>query len=162
MDTQAITNSIYESGVSTVIRDTVWVIPTVQSIHILAIATLIGSALVTDLRLAGVLAVEETPRVVATRYMKWLWAALVVLLVTGLVMLIGEPDRVLANQIFWLKMALVLVATVMTVLFRLPLLREGFSLDHAYWTRATVPLAWLSLLIWIGVIFCGRWIAYVI
>jgi hypothetical protein len=162
MDTQPIINSIYESGVSTAIRDTFWVIPFIQSIHILAIATLVGSALVVDLRLAGVLALDETPGLVATRYMKWLWAALIVLLATGMVMLVGEPDRVLANQIFWLKMALVLTATVMTVLFRLPLLREGFSLEHAYWARATKPLAWLSLLIWIGVIFCGRWIAYVL
>jgi uncharacterized membrane protein len=160
METQPFTNSIYESGVSTAIRDTFWIIPTIQSVHILAIATLIGSVLVTDLRLAGILAVDESPQTIASRYMTWLWAALAILLATGLVMVMGEPDRVLSNQIFWLKMTLVLTATLLTLLFRLPLLRAGFSLEHAYWARATKPLAWLSLFVWIGVIFCGRWIAY--
>jgi hypothetical protein len=162
MQTKSLIDSIYESSVSTAIRDTTWVIPTIQSIHIIAIATLIGSMLVTDLRLAGVMAVDESPRTVALRYMKWVWSALAVLLVTGLVMTIGEPDRVLDNWIFWLKMTLVLTATGLTLLFRLPLLRENFDLDHAYWARAAKPLAWLSLLIWVGVIFCGRWIAYVL
>ena len=161
METHTYITTIYDSGVSSAIRDTAWIIPTIQSIHILAIAILIGSVLVTDLRLAGVLAVEESLQTVASRYMKWVWTALAVLLATGLVMVIGEPERTLLNPIYWLKMALVLSATVMTLLFRLPLLRPDFRLEHAYWARATKPLAWLSLLIWIGVIFCGRWIAYV-
>lgn len=160
METQPIITAIYDSGVSSAIRDTAWVIPTVQSIHILAIAILIGSVLVTDLRLAGVLAVEESLKTVASRYMIWLWTALVVLLVTGLVMVVGEPERTLLNPIYWLKMALVLSATLMTLLFRLPLLRPEFRIDQAYWARAAKPLAWLSILIWIVVIFCGRWIAY--
>lgn len=152
---------IYDSAVSTAIRDTAWIIPTVQSVHILAIAALFGSVLVTDLRLAGVLAVEESLQTVASRYMTWIWTALVVLLCTGLVMVVGEPERTLLNQIFWLKMSMVFSATVMTLLFRLPLLKPEFKLEHAYWARGTKPLAWLSLAIWIGVIFCGRWIAYV-
>jgi hypothetical protein len=160
METQPIITAIYDSGVSSAIRDTAWIIPTIQSIHILAIAILIGSVLVTDLRLAGVLAVEESLQAVASRYMAWLWTALVVLLATGLVMVVGEPERTLLNPVYWVKMALVLSATLMTLLFRLPLLRPEFSHEHAYWARATKPLAWLSLLIWIAVIFCGRWIAY--
>jgi magnesium-transporting ATPase (P-type) len=160
MESQPIITAIYDSRVSSAIRDTAWIIPTIQSIHILAIAILIGSVLVTDLRLAGVLAVEESLQTVASRYMRWLWTALAVLLATGLVMVVGEPERTLLNPIYWWKMVLVLSATLMTLLFRLPLLRPEFKLEHAYWARASKPLAWLSLFIWTGVIFCGRWIAY--
>ncbi len=160
MEIQPIIDAIYQSNVSTAIRDTSWVVPVVQSIHIVAIATLVGSMLVTDLRLAGVFAVDEAPRIVAMRYMRWVWAALVVLLVTGAVMAIGEPDRVLNNWIFWLKMGLVLCATALSSLFRLPLLRPDLDESNAWWSRADAPFAWISLAIWVCVIFCGRWIAY--
>jgi hypothetical protein len=153
---------LYDTPLSTAIRDTSWIIPTVQSIHIIAIAFVVGSALVSDLRLAGVLATDETPRTVVRRYLPWMWGALIVLLITGLVMAIGEPDRVVANVVFWSKMVLVLTAFVLTLLFRRPLLDPAFALEHAAWARLVKPLAWLSLATWVGVIICGRWIAYVI
>jgi len=153
---------LYETPVSTLIRDEGWIIPSVQSIHILAIAVVIGSALVSDLRIAGLLATDTMPNVVIRRYLRWMWAALVVLLVTGTIMAIGEPDRVLGNQTFWIKMLLVVVACVITWLFRRPLLHPDFVLEHAKWRSLVKPAAWLSLGLWIAVIFCGRWIAYTI
>ena len=45
---------LYASSLSTAIRDMLWVVPTVQSVHIIAIAALLGSAVISDLRLAGV------------------------------------------------------------------------------------------------------------
>lgn len=153
-------NWLYETPVSTSIREISWVIPTIQSIHIVAIAVLIGSALVSDLRLAGVLATDETPGAVVRRFLPWMWAALVTLLLTGLVMVLAEPGRTLANIIFWTKMALVLLAFTLTMLFRKPLLDPVFRLEHACWRAFVKPAAWASLTIWIAVIFCGRWIAY--
>lgn len=151
-------NWIYQTPVSTTIRDVSWIIPVVQSIHIAAIAALIGSALVTELRLAGVVATDESVQTVARRFVPWLWGALAVLAATGLIMATGEPDRVLGNWVFWLKMALILAAAVLTYLFRRPLLRDEETRSRS--GLHVKALAWVSLLIWIGVIFCGRWIAY--
>jgi len=151
---------LYETPVSVTIRDVSWIVPTVQSIHILAIAVIVGSAIVSDLRLAGVLATDETPRAVVQRYLPWMWRALLVLLMTGLVMLVGEPDRVIFNPMFWLKMALVLVAFALTLLFRRPLLHAAANAETRWQSSFVKPAAWLSLTVWVGVIFCGRWIAY--
>jgi len=163
---------LYATPAATALRDTAWVIPTVQSIHILAIGVIVGSAIVSDLRLAGVIATDEPPRTIVRRYLPWMWWALAVLLATGLVLVIAEPGRTLNNTIFWLKMGLVLFAFLLTLAFRKPLLDPDFELergfdvdpdcedDRAKWRAMVKPAAWLSILVWTVVIFCGRWIAY--
>jgi len=155
-----IAGTLYNEPYSKALRDAFWVIPTVQSIHIAAIAVVIAAVLVTDLRLAGVLATDESPRTILRRHMPWLWAALAVLLTTGVIMVVAEPNRVFANSIFWTKMALVLVALGMTLLFRYPIMHPEFKLEHARWAKLVKPLAWASMAIWVVVVFCGRWIAY--
>jgi hypothetical protein len=162
MTLHELSGALYTTPISTGIRETAWIIPTTQSIHIVAIAVVVGSAVVTDLRLAGVLATDETPQTVVRRYLPWMWAALAVLLTTGVIMAVGEPNRVLANRVFWTKMALVACAFGLTLLFRYPVLHPQFRLEHARWAALAKPLAWVSLLVWIAVIFCGRWIAYAI
>jgi hypothetical protein len=162
MSLEAMINWLYDKRVSSLIRDTPGVISTVQSIHICAIAVVIGSALVSDMRLAGLVATDETPHTVIRRYLPWMWAALTVLLITGTIMSIGEPERVLVNPVFWLKMGLVLFAFVLTLLLRKPFLDPEFNLERASWARLAKPMAWTSLAAWIAVIFCGRWIAYVL
>lgn len=153
---------LYDSSLSNMIRDVFWIVPTVQCIHILAIAIVVGAALVSDLRLAGVLATDAPLGDVVRRYAPWMSRALIVLLLTGLVMSIGEPDRVLTNPTFWIKMALVVTAFALTYLMRRPLLLHAAQGGGARWARFVRPCAWLSLLLWICVIVCGRWIAYAI
>jgi hypothetical protein len=162
MTLHEISSALYTTPISTWIRETAGIIPTIQSIHILAIAVVVGSALVTDLRLAGVLAIDETPRTVVRRYLPWMWAAIAVLLATGATMAVGEPNRVLENPMFWTKMALVVLAFALTLLFRYPFLHPQFQLKHPHWAGLAQPMAWVSLMVWIAVIFCGRWIAYAI
>ena len=160
MSLETLSRQIYSTPISTTIRDTTWVIPTLQSVHIIAIAVVIGSAVVMDLRLAGVLAVDETPQVIVRRHLPWMWSALAMLLTTGFILGFGEPDRVLMNAVFWAKMALVLTGFTLTLLFRYPILHPDYRIEHARAARLVKPMAWASLAIWVIVIFCGRWIAY--
>ena len=160
MSLRAFGDWLYGTSLSTSIREVDWLIPAVQSVHILAIAILVGSTLVSDLRLAGVFATDETPAAVVRRYLPWMWGALLVLLLTGLTMVLAEPGRTITNAVFWTKMALVVTAFTLTLLFRKPVLDQQFRLEHAAWARSAKPLAWLSFGMWVAVIFCGRWIAY--
>ena len=162
MNMADIANSIYESSISLGIRELGWLIPTVQSIHIVSLALLFGSALAMELRLMSVFAGDVPVGDVVRRHLPWLWGALVALLATGLIMVIGEPDRTLNNSLFWYKMALVFGAFVLTLSVRRPMLREGFELDTVKWAAVVKPSALVLLLCWVAVIFCGRWIAYVV
>lgn len=151
---------IYQTPLSNAIRETAWVVPAVQSLHILAIAVVLGAALISDLRLARLFAVDEPVHTIVRRYLPWSCVSLAVLLLTGLTMCVGEPDRVLVNQIFWMRMGLVVGVFALTLGLRRPFLDPGFRPASAWRGRHAKGLAWLSLLMWAAVVVCGRWIAY--
>lgn len=151
---------LYQTALSSAIREEFWLVPAVQSLHILAIAVLLGSALMSDLRVAGWFAADEPAHRLIRRYLPWSYGALAVLLLTGLTMCIGEPDRVLINQIFWTKMGLVLTVFLLTLGLRRPFLDPHFQPLSTWRGRHARALAVLSLLLWGVVIVCGRWIAY--
>lgn len=138
-----------------------WVVPVVQSIHIMAIATIAGSALMLNLRLLGVCAVEQRLNVVARRFMPFIWWSLLVLLATGIIMIVGEPPRSLRNPIFQLKLLLILGAVVVTLACERWIRTRTTAADTAARpTTAAAVLAASSILAWISVVFAGRWIAY--
>jgi uncharacterized membrane protein SirB2 len=138
-----------------------WVVPTVQSIHILAIATVAASALMINLRLLGLYATDQPLQEVLARFLPFIAWPLVVLLLTGIVMIAGEPPRSLKNPAFQLKMVLVLAAIVATAIAKLALRRNPAFGDVTARRRAgAVALAGVSMLLWVSIIFTGRWIAY--
>jgi putative copper export protein len=157
MDMHALGEWIYRTALSGAMREHTWAVPVVQSIHIIAIAVVTGSALVTELRIAGIVAPDESMSVVAQRYLPWMWRALAVLLVTGLLMIIAEPDRTLSNVPFWIKMTLVVTAVLVSVALRRPLLQPLSDSGKG----PAKSLAWILLALWVAVIFCGRFIAYI-
>jgi len=133
-----------QTPLSQTIQSTSWVVPTVQTIHILAIAAVMSSVLMLDLRLLGVVGTDQPLARVTSRFRPVIWWTLPILLATGAVMIIGEPARSLANSVFQLKMLLLLAAIGVTAAFH-----QGPRI-----------VAVLSLALWIGIVFAGRWIAY--
>lgn len=160
MSLETFSDGLYASSISSWLRSVTWLIPSIQSVHIISIAALVGSALVMELRLAGMLATDETPGTVVRRHLPWLWGALAMLVLTGSTMVIAEPQRELLNSMFWYKMTAIAFAFVLTLLFRYPILHPGFRLEHAKWALLVKPAAWASLGAWAFAIYCGRWIAY--
>ncbi len=151
---------LYATPASTAIRETTWLIPNIQTIHILAITVVIGSALATELRFAGVFATDRPQADLMRRYLPWMRRALIVLLVTGLILVLAEPGRTLGNMVFWIKMALVAGASLITLKARARLLRQPATTHGAGAPETSRPLAWLMIVVWCAVIFCGRFIAY--
>ena len=83
------------------------------------------------------------------------------LLATGTIMIIGEPPRTLKNPVFQLKMALLVAAITVTGLFQYLLRRNpAFGEPGPQQRFAAAAIAVLSMLLWSGIIFSGRWIAY--
>jgi hypothetical protein len=152
---------LQHTSLSHAIRVTGWIIPTAQIIHILAIAAVAGSALMIDLRLIGLLALDQSPRDVSARFLPFVWWPLLVLLATGAIMIIGEPPRELKNPAFQLKMLLLAAALIVTWLIGLLLRRLPAGADPSAGHRlAAAAIAVLSMLLWSSIVFAGRWIAY--
>ena len=151
---------IDQTAASQWVAATGWVVPTVQTIHILAIAVVASSALMIDLRLIGVFWANRPVEAVKARFLPMIWWTLLVLLATGAIMIIAEPARSLKNPAFQLKMLLLIAALIVTWLFQV-LHRRNAAFGEVTGPRAAaVTLAVVSILLWSSIIFAGRWIAY--
>ena len=139
------TGWLAQTSLSLAIQTHEWVIPTIQSIHIVAISIALVSVFMIGFRVLGWTGSDQTLAETTARFWPWLAGSLAVLLVTGALMVVGEPARELLAFSFWLKMSLVVVGTALTW-------RMGRS--------SIKPLTVVTLLIWISIIFLGRLIAY--
>ncbi len=161
MTLHAFAQWLSETPVSLTIQNVSWIIPAVQSVHILSIAIVISSVFMVDLRLLNVLGRSQPTAAYTSRFLTWIWPTLVVLALTGSVLIVGEPSRSLENPAFQTKMLLLIGAMIVTAV-----LQQPTGKDPAYWELTTghktaaKALAVLSLCLWVGIIFAGRWIAY--
>ena len=138
-----------------------WMIPTIQSIHIAGIGIVLTSVFMMDLRILGLAGKDQTLRQTTRRFGPWLIWSLVALLVTGVLMVIGEPVRELVTVSFWLKMFLIAVGTLVAAIFMRTLQRNEQRWEDTMTKRLSVKLmAIFTLLVWLTVIVLGRLIAY--
>src|SRR5215471_11245656 len=125
------TEWLSQTTLSVAIQVHEWVIPTVQSVHIVAIGIVLASVFMIDLRVLGLAGRDQSLRETTSRFGPWLTGALCVLLATGIFMIIGEPARELLAFSFWFKMFLVAVGTLIASVFQITLKRN----EH-YWEKS--------------------------
>ncbi|MBO9582225.1 MAG: hypothetical protein J7498_15160 [Sphingobium sp.] len=136
-------------------------IPGFQSIHILAIGVLFGSALMVNLRILGVVGGEHSVPETVQRYMPWLWWALVALIASGMVLLVSEPVRNMVNPFFWIKMTALLITVLITAWFHLSARARMTGWDRSSNGRGAIRAgAAILIILWCIVMAGGRWIAY--
>ena len=139
---------------------TPWIVPTVQSIHILGVCVAFASMSMLSLRLVGVWARQRPVSAIAIPMLSRLWPVLAVLLLTGAVMVLAEPERELLNRMFLLKMTLVGIAAVTGWALRGSLVRRRQLWDNSSGRAAVRSLGIALFVLWGVIIVCGRWIAY--
>ena len=171
MDRQKLTSSAWldrfcewlkETPFSVALQSASWAVPLVQTIHILAIGGVIGSGLMIALRTLGWIAPDQSLAHANLRFLRVIWWSLPVLLVSGLLLIVAEPARSLENPAFALKMALLLLSITVSLGYQTPLRRNPDFWELSTRRRRLGQLiALVSLALWVGVIFSGRWIAYV-
>ena len=143
------------------IQTTSWFIPTIQIIHILGVAVLFSSAVLVDLRIWRLLERDIPLAQVARRFLPPIWPVLLILLITGSLLIVGEPRRSLLNSTFYLKMALLAVAIMLTAGLQRSISSSPNSWDKDRGRRLAARFAaTASIALWCGVLFAGRWIAY--
>ena len=127
--------------------------PIVQTVHLLGIAVIMSSVVLLDLRILGVALPSQGVQELARRVMPWVWWALPVMLLSGLPFVFARPQRYFTNPVFGLKFALLLPSIALAALLHVVTVRKP---DY----RGMKAIAAFSLLLWIGVVLAGRWIAY--
>ena len=141
-------------------REWLWLYPAVEVVHILGFALLVGAAALFDLRLLGV--ARHLPVVQAAWFLlPWARRSLVLIAPTGALMFIAHATEMAANPAFRLKLVLLAAAGLNALVFH----RGVFRGVEAWNAGVPAPAAargaaLLSLLLWAGVVSCGRLIAY--
>jgi hypothetical protein len=144
------------SGVAEWMRSAVKAMPVVEALHVLAVALVFGTVLIVDLRLLGF---PDTRR--ADELLKLTWAAFGLAVVTGAMMFAANAVTYYNNTAFRLKLLALLAAGLNMAVFQFLTYRGVAAWDRDRPSPAAARLAaLLSILIWLTVIFLGRWIGF--
>ncbi|GAA5167451.1 DUF6644 family protein [Viridibacterium curvum] len=126
--------------------------PVLETAHILGIATLFGSLLIVELSLLGIIRRMDVAAL-ARAVLPWTLAGFALAALTGLCLFFARATELIANSAFSLKLLLIMIAGCNAAW-----LHSRGPLDATHWLTRVQAAA--SLLIWMAVIACGRWIAY--
>ena len=150
---------LHATAFSQMIQSVSWIIPLLQSIHLVMIGIVFVSSVVIALHVLGRVRADEPFQAVWGRFAPWSRTALVIMLGTGLLLVAGEPAREFSALSFWLKMALVAVGATGTAAFGR---RYGATqAPGANQFPASARLAAVGLIVlWVAVVLLGRAIAY--
>ena len=154
-------NWLASTDLSQIIVTNLWMIPAIQSVHIVAIGVLVGSLFMLDMRILGVLSGDQPISAVNRRFGPWIWGAIAVLLVSGLLLIVGEPARELLSFSFWAKMVMLLIGIAIVIAFQIHLRANQAQWEASFVAAPTTKaLAIISIFIWVAIIFLGRFIAW--
>lgn len=135
--------------------------PIVQTIHILSVSAVMGSIVLIDLRVLGLALPSQPIGELVRRLAPWTWCALPSLALSGLVFVFARPTRYFVNPVFGLKFSMLVPALILLFVFQ-----RASSGDANFWELSLArkvtakAIAVVSLLLWVGVVLAGRWIAY--
>ncbi len=145
----------------TAVRESSWLFPTIETIHVLAIVHVVGSISMIDLRLLGVASRRFGVSKLSAEILPWTWISFIIALITGALMFASKAIIYYGNLPFQLKMLLMLCAGLNMVIFQTVTWRGVKRWNDTFPLPLPVRIAGgLSLTFWIGVVFCGRWIGF--
>lgn len=148
--------SLEQSGLGVTVRESLWVYPTLLTLHAVGLAFLVGVSLLVDLRVLGV--AGDLPFEPLRRFAPVFYAGFVINAFSGLGLLAGEATKMLNDPVFYTKMGCIAVAVVFGVARNRRIFRQAVgataSIDGARLFSA------LSLAAWAGAIIAGRLTAY--
>ena len=146
---------------SVAILESGWLFPTLETVHVLAIALVIGSIATVDLRLLGLARRDQPAWLVARQALSWTWIAFAFAVISGVLLFSSAAVKYVDNVPLRIKLILLALAGINMLVFHF-----GAGRAMADWETGRTPLGariagGVSLLFWIGVVAAGRWIGFV-
>lgn len=150
------------SALGTRIAGSEWMFPTIETIHVFALVTVIGCIAIMDMRLLGLNSTSRTVRALEKDTISLTWAAFLVAVISGLLMFVSKATSYMANPYFLWKMGLMVLAGINMAIFH-----RVVSKGVADWGQpgAAIPLAakvsgLASLALWAAIPFLGRIVGF--
>lgn len=149
------------TAVGASVRQSLWLFPAIETLHLLGMAALLATVGTFDLRLMGLILRSESVTGLSRRVLPWAGAAFVLQVITGGLLLASEAGHMAVNPAFRFKMLLIVLAGAHALSFHVISRRNVEE-----WDSATPPVAariagMTSIILWIGVVAAGRWIGFI-
>ena len=159
--TAAILKWLETTPLSVFILESEWAFPTIESVHVIAIALVIGTISIVDLRLLGLASTKRGFTELSHEVLPWTWLAFSAAAIAGLLLFISHATEYFDNTAFRIKLLLILLAGINMLHFHLFTCRNVSEWDRS----SAVPMAariagGISLVCWIAVVGFGRWIGF--
>ncbi len=139
------------------IRDSNWLFPAIESVHLLGLAVIGGAVLVVNLRLLGFGLGRQPVAQLWRDTRPWLMGSLAVMLASGLMLFTSESIKLYYHEAFWVKMS----SLLLSILFTFTVVRKVALADpgrvRPLWSRV---VGLVSIVLWSGVGVGGRWIGF--
>lgn len=160
MSPTAFLQTLYDSDTGTALRESLYMFPLVEGIHLVGLAFSFGLILFTDLRLIGWFLPQVPVSELLRRLRPWLIGGFASTFITGFLLTMAEGPRLLEIPVFPIKLGLIVLAGINALWFEL---RFGRHINQ--WDQRALPLGaklagWTSLVSWSLVVICGRMIPY--
>jgi hypothetical protein len=146
----------YATSLGETIRNSSWLFPIFEAVHLLALGIVAGAVMVVDFRLLGLLLNKQPVAVLADDARPYLLGAVAVMFATGIPLFLSEAIKCLYSFAFWIKMASLFLVLIWVFTVRSRVTHADIAKEPAL-AKAT---AVVSLLLWFGVAWGGRWIGF--
>jgi hypothetical protein len=152
---------LQDTSIATAVRENEILFPWIESIHVLAFVVVVGSISIVDLRLLGLASRERPVSDLLRELLPITWGAFAIAATAGALLFSSKPLDYAHSGLFQAKMVLLALAGINMVVFHAFTGREV----ERWKASAPTPVAArtagaLSLILWIGVVTCGRWIGF--
>jgi hypothetical protein len=144
----------------TQIRESDWLFPTIETVHVFALVLVVGTIMTVDLRLLGFANKERPFSQVASEMLPWTWAAFGIAALAGMLMFSSKALTYYGNIPFRLKMVCLMLAGINMVIFHWLGTRHLERWDRGRPPRAAKIAGGASLLLWTTIVAAGRWVGF--
>ena len=150
-----------ETPFSTGIRESTYVYPIIESVHVLSLCVFVGLLLSWDLRLLGITLRRVAVSEVWARLIPWITMGAVLMVLSGLLLFASDPVRFFGNIFFRIKALGLFLALLNAMAFHLGIERKLLDWDTAVVTPRAAKLAGaISIGLWAAIVVTGRFVAY--
>ena len=150
-----------ETPFSTGIRESTYIYPIIESVHVLSLCIFVGLLLLWDLQLLGVILRRVAVSEVWARLIPWITIGAALMVASGLLLFASDPVRFFGNIFFRVKAFGLFLALLNAMAFHLGIERKLVDWDTAIVTpRAAKFAGAISIGLWAVIVVTGRFVAY--
>jgi hypothetical protein len=137
-----------------------WLFPIVETLHVMTFTLVVGSIAMVDLRLLGLSSRDSSISRLSAEVLPWTWIAWSLAALFGSLLFMAKAHVYAGNLQFRLKFVCMALAAVNMLVFHFGAFRQVARWEMGELPTSAKVAGALSLLLWIAVVFFGRWTGF--